>query len=76
MLFFFVSCYIQKFFNFPIVREKIRVKLSLAIPTGATIILVNEILHHLLHLKQLKLGQYNRKQLHIYLIFYCMISVG
>ena len=28
----------------PVVREKIKVKLALAIPTGAPIILVNEII--------------------------------
>ena len=33
------------------------------------------ILHHLLHLKQLKLGQNNQKQQHTYLIFYSMISL-
>ena len=40
MLFLFVSC---NFLIIPVVREKIKVKLALAIPTGAPIILVNEI---------------------------------
>ena len=39
MLFLFVSC---NFFIIPVVREKIKVKLALAIPTGAPTILVNE----------------------------------
>ena len=29
----------------PVVREKIKVKLALAIPTGASIAVVNEIIH-------------------------------
>ena len=53
----------------PVVREKNKVRLALAIPTGAPTIVVNEIID----LKQLKLGQYNQKQEHIYLIFYCVI---
>ena len=53
----------------PVVREKNKVRLALAIPTGAPTIVVNEIID----LKQLKLGQYNQKQEHIYLIFYCII---
>ena len=58
-----------------VVREKKKVKLALAIPTGAPTILVNEIIDTppLVTLKQLKPGQYNQKQQHIYLIFYCMI---
>ena len=53
----------------PVVREKNKVRLALAIPTGAPTIVVNEIID----LKQLKLGQYNQKQEHVYLIFYCII---
>ena len=66
---------LSNFLIIPVVREKIKVKLALAIPTGAPTILVNEIIDTppLMHLKQLKLGQYNQKQQHIYLIFYCMI---
>ena len=66
----------SRFLTIPVVREKIRVKLALAILTGAPTTFVNEIIDTplLVHLKQLKLGQYNQKQLHIYLIFYSMIS--
>ena len=44
MFFLFVSCYIQLFFNYSVAREKITVKLALAIPMGAPTILVNEII--------------------------------
>ena len=45
MLFLFVSCYIQYFFlTIPVVREKIKVKNALAIPTCAPTILLNEII--------------------------------
>ena len=42
MFFLFISCYI--FLTIPVVKEKIKVRLALAIPTGAPIILVNEII--------------------------------
>ena len=45
MLFLFVSCYIQYFLTIPVVREKIKVRLALAIPIGAPSILVNEIIY-------------------------------
>ena len=66
----------SNFLSIPVVREKIKVKLALAIPTNAPIILVYEIIDTslLAALKTVKLGQYNQKQLHIYLIFYSMIS--
>ena len=35
---------LSNFFTIPVVREKIKVKLALAIPTGAPTILVNEII--------------------------------
>ena len=35
---------LSNFLIIPVVREKIKVKLALAIPTGAPIILVNEII--------------------------------
>ena len=35
---------LNNFLTIPVVREKIKVKLALAIPTGAPIILVNEII--------------------------------
>ena len=41
--FFFLLIFIN-FLSVPVVREKIRVKLALAIHTGAPIILVNEII--------------------------------
>ena len=44
-----LSCFFfllfSNFLTIPAVREKIRVKLALAIPTGAPTILVNEIIH-------------------------------
>ena len=40
MFFLFISCYV----TIPVVREKIKVRMALAIPTGAPIILVNEII--------------------------------
>ena len=75
--FFFLFLVIfSNFLTIPVVREKIKVKLALAIPTGAPIKLVNETIDTppLVSLKTIKLGQYNQKQLHIYLIFYSMIS--
>ena len=42
-LFFFLVIF-NNFFTIPVVKEKIKVKLALAIPTGAPIILVNEII--------------------------------
>ena len=44
MLFLFFLVIFNNFLTIPVVREKIRVKLALAIPTGAPIILVNEII--------------------------------
>ena len=51
----------------PVVREKDKVKLALAIPTGAPTIAANEImiLLQLLHLKQVKSCLCNQKRLHI-----------
>ena len=43
--FFFLFLVIfNNFLTIPVVREKIKVRLALAIPTGAPIILVNEII--------------------------------
>ena len=42
--FFFVLVVFNNFLTIPVVKEKIKVKLALAIPTGAPIILVNEII--------------------------------
>ena len=43
--FFFLFLVIfSNFLTIPVVREKIKVKLALAIPTGAPITLVNEII--------------------------------
>ena len=39
----FISCYFQ-FFSIPVVKESIKLKLALAIPTGAPIILAKEII--------------------------------
>ena len=44
MLFIFFIVILNNFFTIPVVREKIKVKLALAIPTGAPTILVNEII--------------------------------
>ena len=44
MLFLFFLVIFSNFLTIPVVREKIKVKLALAIPTGAPIILVNEII--------------------------------
>ena len=43
-LFSFFLVIFSNFLTIPVVREKIRVKLTLAIPTGAPTILVNEII--------------------------------
>ena len=55
--------------------EKIKVKLALAIPTGAATILVNEQIDTppVVTLKTIKICLFNQKQLHIYLMFYCMM---
>ena len=42
--FFFFLAIFNNLLTIPVVREKIKVKLVLAIPTGAPIILVNEII--------------------------------
>ena len=72
--FFLILVIFSNFFTIPVVREKNKVRIALAIPTGAPTILVNEITDTppLVALK-IKLGQYNQKQQHIWLIFYCMI---
>ena len=44
MFFFFLLVIFSNFLNIPAVKEKNRVKLTPAIPTGAPIILVNEII--------------------------------
>ena len=40
--FFFFLLYLVNVFTIPVVREKIRVKIALAIPTGAPARLINE----------------------------------
>ena len=73
MLFFLVIS--SNFLTIPFFREKNKVRLALAIPIGAPTILVNEIndTPPFVALKTIKTCQYNQKQQHIYLIFYCMI---
>ena len=44
MFFFFFFVIFSNFLTIPVVREKIKVRLALAIPTGAPAILVNEII--------------------------------
>ena len=55
-MFFFFLVIFNNFLTIPVVREKIKVKLVLTIPTGAPIILVNEIIHtsQLVALKAIK----------------------
>ena len=43
MLFLFFLVIFNNFLTIPVFKEKIKVKLALAIPTGAPITLVNEI---------------------------------
>ena len=43
MFFLLFLVIFNNFFIIPVAKEKIKVKLALAIPTGAPIILVNEI---------------------------------
>ena len=66
---------LSNFFTIPVVREKIKVKFALAIPTGAPAMLVNERIDTppVVALKAIKSCLWNEKQLHICLIFYCMI---
>ena len=55
MLFFFFFLVIcNNFLVIPVVRENIKVKLALAIPTGAPIILVNKQIDTLVALKTIK----------------------
>ena len=42
--FFFFLVIFNNFLTVPVVKEKIKVKLALTIPTGAPIMLVNEII--------------------------------
>ena len=42
--FFLFLAIFNNFLTIPVVKEKIKVRLALAIPTGAPIILVNEII--------------------------------
>ena len=44
MFFLFFLVIFSNFLVIPVVREKIRVKIALAISTGAPVILVNEII--------------------------------
>ena len=44
MLFLFFLVIFNNFLTIPVVKEKIKVRLALAIPTGVPIILVNEII--------------------------------
>ena len=66
MFFLFFLVIFSNFLTIPVVREKNKVRLALAIPTGAPTILVNEIIDTppLVALKT-KLDQYNQKQQHI-----------
>ena len=58
-----------------VVKEKSKVKLALAIPTVTPTTLVNEQIDTppVIALKTIKTCICNQKQLHICLVFYCMI---
>ena len=68
---------LSSFLTIPVVREKIKVKLALAIPPGAPATLVDEQIdtHPVVALKTIKTCLCSQKQLHICLIFYCMIFI-
>ena len=70
-LFLFFLAMPSNYLITPVVKEKIKVKLALAIPTGAPTTLVKEMieLHQLLLLKQLKSCLCNQRLYHICLIF-------
>ena len=61
--FFLFLVIINKFLTIPVVNEKIKVRLALAIPAGSPIILVNEVIDTLLlaALKTIKIYLYNQK---------------
>ena len=74
--FFFLFLVIfSNFLTIPVVREKIKVKLALAIPTGAPTILVNEIIYTppVVALKTIKILSILLKLYLHYFIFDCMI---
>ena len=50
MLFLFTSCYSQLSFDYPVVKEKIKVQLAPAIPTSVPTKLTEEIIYKLHHL--------------------------
>ena len=62
---------LSNFLILPVVKEKIRVKLALAIPIGAPTTLVNEKIDTplVVALKTIKICLCNQKQLHICLVF-------
>ena len=66
---------LSNFLIIPVVREKIKVKLALAIPTGAPTTLANEMIDTppIVALKTIKFCLCNKKQQRICLIFYCIV---
>ena len=66
---------LSNFLIIPVVKEKIRVKLALATPTGAPTILVNEMIDTLpvAALKTIKTLSMQLKAATYLLNFYCMI---
>ena len=62
---------LSNFLILPVVKEKIRVKLALAIPIGAPTTFVNEKIDTplVVALKTIKICLCNQKQLHICLVF-------
>ena len=62
---------LSNFLILPVFKEKIRVKLALAIPIGAPTTLVNEKIETplVVALKTIKICLCNQKQLHICLFF-------
>ena len=45
MFLLFIFCYFKTFFIIPVAKENTRVKLALAIPAGAPITLIKEIIN-------------------------------
>ena len=62
------------FFTNPVVKEKAKLKLGLAIPTGAPVMLEKEIIDipPLVADKSIKAWSYNQKEQSIYLVFYLL----
>ena len=75
MVFLFFLVKLSNFLIIPVVREKIKVKLAIAISTGAPTMLVNEMIDTtpLVSLKTIKTLPMQSKAVTYLLIFYCII---